>query len=432
VTRTYQAKMADIINSADYSSLQEALDAAAGKVLVIAPGTYILTDALEVSSWTTIFAYGCTFKRSGSLNNMLRNKSDGVTGNYDAAKGITIYGGTWNSLDGTGNCTVIAFGHCDLIRLHNALIVNNNQWHHLELNACTQVVVDGCTFQGGYDTSYGNAEAIQLDEAINSGAFPWFGPYDTTACKSIVIRNCFFTSVAAGVGTHSYTTNENHNNIIVDGCRFRNVYYAAVNGVDWSDAKIINNRVDTSGYGIIVRPGNRRNNDVLISGNTVYHAGYSSYTSETRGIQITGASDKSPLNVVISNNRVIGTGGTFGTHAIAADWCTYLTIQGNVVDSAGRAGILAYGGESMNITCNVRRNTNLAGGGRESIRVGTEVAGQTNRVVVTGNIAGDMGIHSVNNSLVTNNNVASVINASGTNSGTTIVNNLKNATYSYS
>lgn len=441
VQRTLGQVAEDTVNSAWFGAdntgtrdtavdLQKALDAAAGKTLVVKPGTYLIGTALQVSSGTTISAYGAKFLRlSGTLDNMLRNKADGVTGAYSANTNITILGGTWDSTTGSGNCTVMAFGHCDRVRVEGVSITNENQWHHIEFNGSTRCTVRDCYFTGGYTTAYSNNEAIQIDSADNSGQFPWFGPYDGSYCTHIRVRNCDFVSVGNGIGTHSATATFNHNNIIVDGCHFVTVYNACIKPFDWSDVKITNNRGESCYAGIFATANSRDAADVSISGNTFYHLGYSAGPGvDGRGIRLSGVGSSKYTSVRVVGNVVLDVQGSAATHGITVDKSVRVAINGNTVDSCNRSGIFAYGGQYVAVTGNTVTNSGIASSSYEDIRLGTGTLADSTRFNVEGNSCATLGSYALQNSLIRNNNVSSSAIHTG-NSGTNTSDNLVGTTF---
>lgn len=201
-------------------------------MLVIRPGTYKISAPLKVKSNTTVVAYGCTFNRGAAINNLIRNDADGTTGGYGANSGITLLGGTWDgqysSFSGTA-CSLMAFGHCTNVTVRDAAFQNTTAWHFVEFNACKDGVVDNCTFAGGAEQSLTTQEAVQIDAAIDAGAFPWFGPYDNTPCLGITVSNSRFGSCGSGVGTHSDPASA-HQDIKILNNTFDDCYFDAVRG----------------------------------------------------------------------------------------------------------------------------------------------------------------------------------------------------------
>lgn len=444
VLRTLASKAGDFVTSADYgavsnasidtsSHLQRAINAARGGVLTILPGAYLLGTALKIPSNTTVNAYGATFFRIGALNNMLINDADGVTGGWSANANIRICGGTWDSFYGpggaTGVCTVIAFGHAKNITVEDVTVINENEWHHLELNGVANASITRCTFIGGGTVPTGSNECVQFDSADNPGEFPWFGPYDGTVCNSVHVRGCTFDSNGCGVGCHSEPTTQNHQGIFILDNTFRNQYHSAIKSQYMSGVKISDNRIDTCGYGIYVNQNvGLLSNDITIDGNTIYRAGYSGSWLDCRAIYLRGDSAQQVINARVVNNYIYDVGGA-GTHGIACDFSKRVVIMGNTIERTNRSGIFIFGGvEKVNIIGNTVISENVAGAGYESIRVAGLSGALATRVTCTGNNCTTMGITSANRSLVTGNNVSESISSYG-NTLTPISSNLIGTTW---
>jgi len=428
VQRTLSDVFEDEVNSAWFApdrtgatdasaALQKALDAAAGRSLTIRPGTYLLGSALAVSSNTKINAHGCTFNRSGTANNLLRNKADGVTGGYNASSNITMLGGTWDSTTGTGDCTVLAFGHCTNVTIRDVTINNINNWHHIELNGCYNATVENGYFSGGNVTTYaGNNEAIQIDSMIDSAGFPWFGPYDNTICQTIRVLHCTFSNVGSGVGTHTATTSINHNSIVVDKCYFKGVWSSAVKGLTWSDVKVTHCKFDTMACAVIFlqNPTGRLNNDIYICDNTITAIGTVNPT-DSRGIWLIGTTGQACSNVTIANNHLLAFNGANQTHGIATEYAQNMTIANNTISQSNQIGIYVFGGSYISVT------GNMAGACQYDYRFGnTGVANTLTKFTATGNIGDIATISYGQKCFVRGNNFGtSFANASMTSSDVT-------------
>jgi hypothetical protein len=415
------------------TQLQAAVDAAGGGVLVIEPGTYLLDAGLQVASHTTIYAQGATFHRVGTLDNMIRNQSDGTVGGYSATSYIRIIGGTWDSTAGagapSGNCTVMAFGHCQQVLVERAAITNENQWHHIEFNAAQDCTVRDCTFTGGYDTAYTGNESIQIDSADTAGQFPWFGPYDNTHCQHILVTANRFLGVGNGVGTHSETVSINHQDIMITDNVFANVYYAAVKPLTWSAFRVRGNRMESVGYGVKVQQNSSRDaNDFEINDNSIYLVGTGSFTGDCRAIQVHGNANYHSKNFRICNNAILSVTSA-GTHGITVDYGQHGQITGNTIDTVARSGIFPYAGcDGIVIANNTIYNENTAGAGYQGIRIGTVNGAVAGRIVVTNNYCSTLSVSYAQRSFVTNNNVYTSLTQSNV-TDVTVVNNLVGTTW---
>jgi hypothetical protein len=187
----------------DTAALQSALDAGEGNTVVVPDGTYKLTSTLTIRSGTRLIASPkAHFLRSSSMDAMLINYADGVTGNYGMVSNIVVSGGIWdaNNDEFSDNCTTIAFGHASNIEINGVTILDvAGGWHGIEINGSRNVKVLNCVVRAN---NSGN-ELIQLDAMTGSGNFPWFGPYDGSNPENVLISGCTIGGGDAGVGTHN-------------------------------------------------------------------------------------------------------------------------------------------------------------------------------------------------------------------------------------
>jgi hypothetical protein len=185
----------------DTIAIQTALLSAYRRIYVPS-GTYRLTNILWIPSNKQLTLSPSTVMlRTSNASAMLLNDADGRTGGYGANKNIIIEGGTWNgnTAEYPSACTIIAFGHATDIIVRDCSILNTPTWHSIELNGTRRCTIEWVTFDGCTN------EAVQLD-TMNSGGpevFPWFGPYDDTLCRDILIQDCIFQNVATAIGSHS-------------------------------------------------------------------------------------------------------------------------------------------------------------------------------------------------------------------------------------
>lgn len=363
------------------AALQLALNAAAGRTLVIRPGAYKIGAALKVKSHTTIYAYGCTFNRGATIDNMIRNDADGTTGGYGANLNIRMFGGTWDGSYSTytgSACTLAAFGHCTGITIRDATFRNTTTYHYIEVNACKNVLIDNCDFSGGAEQSSSTMEAVQIDAAIGSGQFPWFGPYDGTVCQHITVRDSRFSSCGSGVGTHSDPASQ-HLNIKIIGNYFDDPYWASIRGQAWSGAQIIGNTISGGYHGILATPAAAFSiTDWLVQGNTISGVGTTGYSGATAGRPVSMG-----LNGSFSTQQVRILGNVVKNCTGNAQYAIYLngtqkfTVTGNIVDNHNDHGIYSFGAQYGSITANEVAVSN--GGNGIQVSNGTEVAVEANR-----------------------------------------------------
>jgi len=422
----------------DIGALQAALNRAAGGVLRLTPGrTYAINDAMQIPSNTVLDARGATLKRLSGINNFIRNKGDGITGGYLQNANISIIGGTWTTDDAfaaTSPCTVLGFTHCTGVWIRDCNILNPTDWHHIEINGCQAVFIDGCIIQQGANRALTTNEAIQIDANLGGGQWPWQGPADSTACSTVRVTNCFFNSVGTGVGTHSGAAGVVHNDIVVDNCTFFQSFYAGVHARGWSGVKINNCRFYEGGYGVF---GDMQDtnvvNDYSITNNTFFRIGYTSFvTADARAVLLNGdaAGTQYARNFRITGNFV-GSHNNAGKsrHALTANYCKQGVFANNVLQDINNGGIWAFGCDRVNIIGNEVINANIATGAAGILAGGTGSV-NTTRINISSNVCDTMSVTQCDRTIVRNNIVttAAGLTSSG-NTNTTISENLVDTTF---
>jgi hypothetical protein len=128
-----------------------------------------------------------------------------------------VEGGTWdgNSDVLTNGATMLQFGHCRNVTVRNARLVRSQENHFIEMNATQVGLVEDCYFEGMVEKT----EAVQIDLALSSAAFPWYGSYDKTPCDEITVQRCTFgPGIGRAVGTTTPTRGSIHTRIRVLDC----------------------------------------------------------------------------------------------------------------------------------------------------------------------------------------------------------------------
>ena len=189
------------------SAIQTALRSGK-KHVVIPPGTYICNWA-RIPSDVSVHGYGAHLIATTG-NTIFTNDADGVTGGWVANSNITIEGIDF-SAPNPDYCTPIGMGHCTNVTIRDCTFHDIKVWHFVEFNSCKSCTIDNCYFYN-YGTAGGNfSEMVQLDYALNSVGFPWFGPYDSTPTQDTKIINCSFIGnpnilsgrIPAAIGNHT-------------------------------------------------------------------------------------------------------------------------------------------------------------------------------------------------------------------------------------
>lgn len=185
----------------DTIALQSALNK---KTVCLQSGkTYKITSPLEVKDGSIINLNGATILCT--VKHVFHNFKDGDSyGGYDGNGNITIYNGTI-----IGGC--ISFIHGKHIRLLNVRLENTLNDHFMEICACDDYIIDGCSFIGMQNLSGSTLEYINIDTNASYPAFPHNKSgkndpvfYDMSTNKDIVIRNCYFS---IGEGDYAYGFN---------------------------------------------------------------------------------------------------------------------------------------------------------------------------------------------------------------------------------
>lgn len=420
----------------DSPGFQLALNRAAGGVLKLTPGkVYKVNTPVKVKSNTIIDARGATIIRGAAIDNVIRNDADGVTGGYAANSNIFLLGGTWDGNSGTFGatpCTIIAFGHCSNVRIKDAVISHTNTYHHIEVNGCFNVEIEGCTLSGGASLALTTNEAIQIDLNIDGSQFPWFGPQDSTVCTNINIHDNLFIDVGTGVGSHSASGSLRHGNILINNNSFSGCSYAGITALNWTDMKIRGNRFERGYYGIIhTSSGTATLRNNIIADNTFFDVGNTAHVgTSARAIFVQQASDNSHqiTGLSIEGNSIIDM-VTVGksTIAISVNYCQTIKVSDNIIRNIQQGGIMLFQVSRAVVTNNLVESANTSSTGSQ---YGIGLAGTCVRAVIDGNMTNTMGIFNTDRAVVQNNNITTAASLfSGSNTSTTIARNLTDTTF---
>lgn len=405
-----------------------------GGVVYVPAGTWKLQSPVYLKSNIVLKSTPNTiFFKNAEYNSMFRNDSDGTQGGYNASANITIEGGVFDANRNTyaGTTTIIAFGHAKNIIVKDAELRNLGDWHMIEFNAVQFGKISNCYFHtyGDYinktgSPSYGT-EMVQLDLAIDSAAFPWFGPYDNTPCKEIVIEKCTFEDGVKAIGSHSAasTSGYEHGDIkIVNNFFQRMAGAGAIWMYNWNNVLIDQNTFYDMYFGISINNTLATSNYRIVN-NTFLNI---NWTNMSRALQVVGnASNKvnSPNYGLIANNFV----NFSGRHGLTADNSLYWTWQGNIFNGTTQTSIYCYGTENAVIQGNQVINGNagnIAGVYDITINNGAK------NVVVKDNQVKTMSLQTINNIIAQNNIISSSLVSSGHTGGALVSNNIINSVLS--
>ena len=271
--------------------------------IIIPPGTYEAYGQLKVWSNTTVKMEGVTIKKTSPESTMLRfgnrgtdwdsaNDGAGHPG-YSGFSNITFIGGTW---DGGGfSQAIMRFGHSTRITIKDAVFRNVKNSHLVEIGACSDVNISGCTFTGysGNFGGKGNVEALQFD--ITAGGH--FGAYnpedDETPCKNVSVTDCTFSGLKRGVGSHTGATNIYFSGMHFDRNRFDNISGYAITMMNYVNSTANGNTITNCGAGILC---------------CTIERGYVNFYQALKGAGSTRSSYAKLNDVIEGNNITISTG----------------------------------------------------------------------------------------------------------------------------
>ncbi len=255
--------------------LQDALDITRDSTdsvsITIPEGQYVLSQMLRIYGDTTISMNGVTLSRlapypitNGVMMRFGRNEDQ--NSGYNGYANVTIVGGTWNG--GEVNTSIFRLGHANNVTFENITFTNVKESHYVEMAACSNVTIRGCTFSQYKGDRKESLEALQFD-ILEDGHFSGYNNYDETPCKDILVENCVFTDLSRGLGTHNAYVGSYHTNIQILNNTFQNITGYAVTTFNWKDSKINGNVISGCGSGITFRSINGAGKAFYVSNNTV-------------------------------------------------------------------------------------------------------------------------------------------------------------------
>ena len=347
----------------DYDAFLKAMQTALIKdndhtVIYIPAGTYYISRTLPIYSNTTVIADQNAKIISTAPNTILRGthlNSEGnhcagescTHGQYSQCKNITVDGGVWiGYADEQGkafqNFNLVSIKHSKNITLTN-MVCQRAPSHYFNLSGDRNITVSNVIFENAISfdekTNYTHAEAIHLDFCNEAGegnayAMPW----DETPVRDVLVENCTFDNVYAGLGNHHTNAASRSSDITIRDCTFKNLssYAVFVPGMD--SVSLYNNVFDKVGIMAIINDST----DVVVKNNQ--YTGARSVILEKSGIYIKNSSDLQIVNNEITDpfkagieirdsHHVSVIGNTIinpGTKAISMDSkCTDVTLKTN-------------------------------------------------------------------------------------------------------
>ncbi|EGL83742.1 parallel beta-helix repeat-containing protein [Caldalkalibacillus thermarum TA2.A1] len=322
----------------DSAGLNAALYAAAqdgGGIVYVPDGVYAIKSTLKIYKNTAlILSKNAVIKRMDNFSPMLLN-GDGGVGGYDGDGNIIIDGGVWdgNKDQFPTQFSHMLFGHARNIIVQNCIMLNNYNSHFIELNAVSGGKVVNCIFDGF--SGERRTEALQIDLMLDENTFPYFGPYDKTPCRDILVQGCTFRNCDRGVGSHTTEVGYPHTNIRILGNHFENLVAQGIRGYNYHNTIIANNTFLNCGEGIEMRAASQNAFRWTITGNVIEGASRLGY-----GIWLLGATGEEIFDCTVTGNTIRDTVAA----GIRASRLHLSTISGNAITFAGNSGItLIYG-----------------------------------------------------------------------------------------
>lgn len=335
----------------DAPAFQAALDATDG--WVTAPARfYRMGSMLRTPARRRItFMPGTTIRREHDGPILTNTPAGGGAGGFGGYGGLHIEGGV---LDVNGDgfpaySGALAIAHAKDVTIENMTIKDVPGWHALEINSSKTVKIDNCRFVGfchdgdtpGGQGDRGLSEAIQIDAATSSAAYPWGGPYDGQTCDDVEVSRCWFgssgtdgtTAWPRGVGSHNTSEPNRHKNIRVVRCTFQDLLDTAIQTYYWDDGSIEGNHIySPGGEGIAVKDSSCY---VGVRGNHIFDAGRS-------GIWVNNSCTRIPVR----GNEVVGSSkSAHNTHygIRVSKNCTWVKVTGNSVSRRASGNGARYG-----------------------------------------------------------------------------------------
>nr|MBQ8252520.1 right-handed parallel beta-helix repeat-containing protein [Lachnospiraceae bacterium] len=296
-TYTVNAVNGTDITTALNAALSDASQVAnAGNIYTVKvpAGSYTLSGTLHLYSNTTLSMYGATFTANASIAFtmlMLGTQSyvdSSECQGYDGFQNITVEGGTLVAT-GTHSHTPVRLTHATNLTLKGFTVGGGNADHLVEAVAIKNFIIDGCTFRNMSKSERGAREALQFDIAASDSIFPdiW---QDGTMMENVTVKNCTFSNVSRGVGSHSMLLNRYHNNIKIINNTFNNVDMECIVALSYINSEISGNVMTNCGSGIILQSSKSRVDSIF----TRIQNGQSSYA----GTLVTN------FNTKVYNNKI--------------------------------------------------------------------------------------------------------------------------------
>ncbi len=414
----------------DTGAIQAALTAARDQkieMIYVPAGIYHISEILIIYENTTLhLAKNAVIVRKSDINAMLINGTEFVSG-YDGESNITVEGGTWdgNSREFPSNVTPLGFGHARNITIQNLIVLDVYNWHHVEINAIDGATIQDCRFEGMVLTR-AFTEMVQIDLMGTEGMFPWFGEFDNTTCRNVLINRCIFQNGdTAGIGTHSTRPDARHEYITITNCEFINLTREGIVAQNWQNVTIENNFFRKCNQGILMEVLSDTDcTDVLIADNKMLDIDLS---PESFGIQIHPGEPGSRIShIQVRGNYLSG----IGKHGIIIDDCSHAVIQNNTVKGCAQHGIWSRDSGNISVAGNTAFDNAQGAVPAQDIRINDPEAQEvTTHHMISANNAETCRVDAAEECLISGNIFKSELTTEAGSNGIKAVNNFINGEY---
>ncbi len=322
---------------------------------------------------------------------------DDVYGEYSRLNNITITGGIWdrNSL-ALDISNIFVLQHGKNITISNTVLKNCTD-HVINISATKDVLIDNVTIKDqiaytGADPAYwgnytpGDNNRFYFEEAIHTDTANAKGergclPHDDTACQNILVQNCVFDNVLAGIGTHHHIDNVTVDNIIIKDCTFSNLYGAAINAYSFKDFQFLHNTFSgdaTRSYSEVAINSEKSTGKVV--NNIISVQGDLANNTYNKGVVYGLESDLEIYDNVINNASLYP--------IMLQD--SSATITDNFLNGAGKDGVWAERISSITIDDNIINNFKRYGIFLKTCIGNNQIRGNT--ISYSGTAGGNSGI----------------------------------------
>lgn len=261
-------------------SYMEKIEKNGGGKLILKKGTYKISNSVCIPSNTTLeLKSGVKLIKHNSTGNAAYKPAQAMfhvvpPSVFNKKKKLSGYNGSHDvMIQGKGTVKVdlknikdakgFVIAHGKRVTVKNIRFANMNSGHFLEIDATLDSIVDGCRFSGASASSATNKEAINLDtpDKLTGGLNVFWSSMDKTPNQNLQIRNCTFSNLNRGVGTHKYSQKEvdgemvncYHCNTILYNNTFNSIADTAIFMMNWKDTNVQENTFKNCTYGMDFR-----------------------------------------------------------------------------------------------------------------------------------------------------------------------------------